>query len=43
MQQDHRRAVGPDAHAQPHAVVNIEPAQRETLDHVPILTPEPPD
>ncbi len=42
VQQYHWRAVTPDADPQPHVVVvDIDPAQRETLKHVPILPREP--
>jgi hypothetical protein len=41
VQQYYWRAVTPDADPQPHVVVDIDPAQRETLEHVPILPREP--
>jgi hypothetical protein len=43
MQQNHRRAVTPNADPQSHVVVHIDPAQRKALEHVPILPREPSD
>jgi hypothetical protein len=37
VKQYHRWTVTPDADPQPHTVVHINPSQRETLEHLPIL------